>query len=191
MRSKATLLSKRCGGHHRWRLSATGKRESVVDDPSIDREWEGVYDYDRIIALLMEAMQRDHSDSWQNSCDNMEPARKTSRYAGSFEGSKGWHPPSHVGTARLRSDVVVAAVCYSRPRFLSTRAHGKCWTAILCGYEFLGAGALLWSHHLNGTRLLGYDSPWESRRCRLSKPAKRLSGIMPVKINSQRVSLLP
>ena len=85
----------------------------MVDDPSKDREREGVYDYDRIIALLMEAMQRDDNDSWQHSHDNMEPARKTSRYAGSVEGSKGWHPPSHVGIARVRSDVVVAVVCYS------------------------------------------------------------------------------
>ena len=84
----------------------------VIDDPSIDWEWEGAYHYDRSIALLMETLRRDQNKSSPSSPDDTAPARETSRYAGSVQGSTGRRHSSHVGTVQLRSDVVVAAVCY-------------------------------------------------------------------------------
>ena len=84
----------------------------VFDDSSVDWEWEGAYHYDRSIALLMETMQQDQNESSPNSPGDTTPAWETSKHAGSVHGSKGGHTSSHVGTARLKSDVVVAAVCY-------------------------------------------------------------------------------
>ena len=84
----------------------------AFDDPSMDWEWEGAYHYDRSIALLMETMQRNQNESSPNGLDDPAPARETTRYAGSVQGSTARHRSSHIGTARLRSDVVVTAVCY-------------------------------------------------------------------------------
>ena len=84
----------------------------VFDDSSVDWEWEGAYHYDRSIALLMETMQQDQNGSSPNSPGDTAPAWETSKHGGSIRGSKGRHSPSYVGTAQLKSDVVVAAVCY-------------------------------------------------------------------------------
>lgn len=84
----------------------------VFDDSSVDWEWEGAYHYDRSIALLMKTMQQDQNESLPNSPGDTSSALETSKYAGSIHGPRGVHNSSHVGTARLKSDVVVAAVCY-------------------------------------------------------------------------------
>ena len=76
----------------------------VFDDSSIGLEWEGAYHYDRSIALLMETMQRDKNESSPDTPGDTAPAWETPRYAGSVQG--------HEGTAQLRSDILLAAVCY-------------------------------------------------------------------------------
>lgn len=46
----------------------------VSDDQPIDWKWNEAYHYDRSIALLMEKMQRDQSESLPNSPDDTAPA---------------------------------------------------------------------------------------------------------------------
>ena len=88
----------------------------LFDDRSVDWEWEGAYHYDRSIALLMEAIQQDQDKSSPNSPDDQGPPWKTSRFAGSVQGSRWQISSSHIRTARSRSDVAVAAVCCSKRR---------------------------------------------------------------------------
>ena len=93
-------------------LSQEASTEAFYDSP-IDWEREGAYHYYRSIALLIETMQQNQNKSSPNSPGDSAPASETSRYSGSVQGSKRKHSLIHEGTARLTSEIVVAAVRYS------------------------------------------------------------------------------
>ena len=109
----------------------------MYDGASIDWEWEGAYQYDRSIALLMETMQQDQDERSPASRDHEQlhwrDSRSTAHTGSDLRDRQGLHDRA---TAPLRSDEVVAA------------------TAILCVYEFLSATGAAWSRHLNGTKSL-------------------------------------
>jgi hypothetical protein len=83
----------------------------LFDDTLIDWEREGIYHYDRSIALLMEAIQRDQNESSPDNLNDTAPAWQTSSYTELVQGSEGRHRLNHGGRTPLRSDIVVAAVC--------------------------------------------------------------------------------
>lgn len=64
------IPSKRSEGHRWWRLLTAGEDERF-EYPPVDWEWNEAYHDDRSIALLMEAIQQDQSESSPNSPDDM------------------------------------------------------------------------------------------------------------------------
>ena len=105
----------------------------AYDEQSVDWEWEGAFHYDRSIALLMEAIREEPSETLLSSHDGMQWEASGSALNQNLESSSRQVNSQKV---RLGSDEVVAA------------------TAILCVYEFVSATGAAWSRHLNGTKSL-------------------------------------
>lgn len=134
IRSKTSMTGKWCKSD-RWRkLLPTGEHE-VYEDSSVDWEWMGAYYYDKSIILLGDTMHQDQDESRAINHHLMTQLWEAPESAhGSDAPVRRLH--SDRAMVRLRSDELIAA------------------TAILCGYEFMGATGAVWSRHLNGTKSL-------------------------------------
>lgn len=85
----------------------------VFGDSSVDWEQDGMYHYNKSVALLIETMQQNQDQLSPKSPDELGLASAASGgHDGSVQGSTRHYSSYSQGTARLRSDIVVAAVCH-------------------------------------------------------------------------------